>query len=86
MTFKEPGNNEDPTDEQTLDLSEVLMTTFQTFKRSGGERHEKHIISFPIPSRFAKKKNMQPDRLQNIIFIEPLNFAKFFHIHIHVHI
>lgn len=56
MTFKEPGNNEDIIDEQTLDLSEVLMTIFQTFKRSGGGGHEKHIISLPIPSRFSKKK------------------------------
>lgn len=82
MTFKEPGNNEDIMDEQTLDLSEVLMTTFQTFKRSGGERHEKHIIHSLFLPGLQKKKNMQPDRLQNIIFIEPLNFAKFFHIHI----
>lgn len=56
MTFKEPGNNEDIMDEQTLDLSEVLMTTFQTFKISGGERHKKAYYSFPNPSRFAKKK------------------------------
>lgn len=58
MTFKEPGNNEDIMDEQTLDLSEVLMTTFQTFKISGGERHKKHIIySLIFPGLQKKEKH-----------------------------
>lgn len=63
MTFKEPGNNEDLMDEQTLDLSEVLMTTFQTFKRSG-ERDMRSILfhSLFLPG-LQNKKNMQPDRL-----------------------
>lgn len=64
MTFKEPGNNEGIMDEQTLDLSEVLITTFQTFKGSGGGRgYKKHIILFLIPSRFAKKENYATDIL-----------------------
>lgn len=48
--------NEDIMDEQTLDFSEVLITTFQTFKRSrGGREFKKHAILFPSPCRCAKK-------------------------------
>lgn len=36
LTFKEAGHNEKVMEEQTLDSSEVLITTFQTSKGNRG--------------------------------------------------
>lgn len=64
MTFRELGNNEDIMDQQTLDLSKVLIMTFQTFKGSERKRgYGKLIILFPILFRFAKKENYATDIL-----------------------
>lgn len=51
-------------DQQTLDLSKVLIMTFQTFKGNERKRgYEKLIILFPILFRFAKKENYATDIL-----------------------